>query len=95
MAVIFEASDIRDGAKRALKVMSTTLEDPEVIHRFSQEFRTLSRLEHPNVLRVYECGVHHGRPYFTMERLEGVTLKEEIQNWIWAIINLKTKIGSR
>ena len=55
--------------------MLPTKKEEEVSHRFHQEYRALSRLKHPNVLRVIESGVHEEKPYFVMELLEGNILK--------------------
>ncbi|MCA8923500.1 MAG: protein kinase [Planctomycetes bacterium] len=45
--------------------------------RFRREAEILSRLSHPNVVRVFELAVDEkGRPYFTMELVEGSTLQK-------------------
>ena len=49
--------------------------------RFQREFKALSNLNHPNVLRVFDSGEVNGQPYFTMEYLKGQTLKEHITSW--------------
>ena len=53
----------------------------DLINGFN-EFRALSRLTHPNVLKeVFDSGAHNGLPYFTMELLKGRTLKELVKEW--------------
>jgi tetratricopeptide (TPR) repeat protein len=80
MALIFEAE--RPGIpSRALKIMSNVQKEEEVVQRFHQEFRALSRIDHPNIVRVYESGIHSGRPYFVMDYIKGKVLKEEISSW--------------
>ena len=44
--------------------------------RFEREVELTSRLEHPNIARVYGSGQHHGVPYYTMELIGGMHLDE-------------------
>ncbi len=43
--------------------------------RFAREYRALTRLDHPNIVKVYEFGVHAGSPYLTMELLDGMPVQ--------------------
>lgn len=52
---------------RALKIAR----EPGLRKRFRQELLILAAVRHPNIVRAYEYGEHEGRPYFTMERIEG------------------------
>src|SRR6185369_12566911 len=48
------------------------------------EARALARLSHPNVVNVYDAGMHDGRAFVVMELVEGVTLDrwlEEPRTW--------------
>ena len=71
MGVVFEVSR-GDGPRRALKLMNIV--DTESKVRFEREFRALKRLKHDNVVEVFEAGQHEGRPYFTMQLVDGVPL---------------------
>lgn len=54
---------------------------PEVVARFEQEARTTCRLQHPNVVTVFDVGVGPGGARFlVMELLEGVTLAQLMRN---------------
>jgi len=46
--------------------------------RFLREARAVAALRHPNVVQVHEVGEHDGRPYFTMELMDGGTLAEKL-----------------
>ena len=81
MAIIFEVKHKDHGAHYALKLMYTNQKQEKVTERFSKEYDALSKLQHPNVLRVYERGFHKDLPYFVMELLEGKILREEVKNW--------------
>lgn len=61
----------------ALKVMSTHLmETRESRERFLQEARITSRLMHPNIVSVYDVGLHKGHCYLAMEFVDGLDLKK-------------------
>jgi tetratricopeptide (TPR) repeat protein len=81
MAVVVEVEADDGGPRRALKVMLPTAQQEEVARRFRREFRALSRLDHPGVLRVFEAGVDGDRPWFVMELLEGRELREVVEDW--------------
>ncbi len=82
MARIFEAEHLYTKQRCALKILAPSEEAYRMSERFLQEFRALSRLEHPNVLKVFECGTFQDRPYFSMELLDGTTLKDSIPKWM-------------
>ncbi len=80
MATVYAARDTRNGREVAIKLLhSLQLHDDDVRARFRREFQALSRLDHPNVLAVYESGLHADRPWFSMELLRGRTLAEEAE----------------
>jgi len=79
--VVLEVQDTRTEERRAIKLMLPTPRGDESARRFRGEFRVLARLNHPNVLKVYEGGVYDERPYFVMELLEGQELREAVGSW--------------
>ncbi len=52
--------------------------DPKWMKRFIREARTVSGLNHPNVLTVYEFGMHDSTRFMAMEYVEGATLREHL-----------------
>jgi eukaryotic-like serine/threonine-protein kinase len=54
--------------------------DPKWMQRFIREARTVSSLNHPNVLTVYEFGVHDSTRFMAMEYVDGITLREHLNN---------------
>ena len=70
-----------DPAVCALKLLGSLHGDEAGLARFRREFRTLSRLSHPNVLRVLESGVEDGRPWFSMELIDGEDLRALLPQW--------------
>ena len=81
MASVLSADDDRTGDRVALKLLLAVAHDEEARTRFRREFRALSRLEHDNVLRVYEWGLRGNRPWYSMELITGQDLRAEVENW--------------
>jgi tRNA A-37 threonylcarbamoyl transferase component Bud32 len=57
-------------------------EDPHVVRMFLDEARLGAKLNHPNVVDVYECGLDDGLRYIAMEHIRGKTLTEVIRRAI-------------
>jgi len=63
----------------AIKILPADVAaDPKWMKRFIREARTVSNLNHPNVLTIYEFGVHDSTRFMAMEYVEGVTLREHL-----------------
>jgi len=76
VGTVYKAIDRRSEHPVALKLLSTgTPLDVRVVRRLTREYEALQGLAHPNVVRVYDTGVHRGYPYLTMELVEGLTLR--------------------
>ncbi len=79
MAHVLLASD-PDGRPVALKVLKSARVGTGYA-RFMREFKALSRLRHPNVIRVDALGSLHGHPFITMEYVEGHDLHYAIHTF--------------
>ena len=80
MGEVYRARDARLGRDVAIKVIATALAaDPGRVHRFEQEARAAGQLNHPNILAVYDAGIHDGAPYIVSELLEGESLRSRLQ----------------
>jgi tetratricopeptide (TPR) repeat protein len=64
----------------ALKVMSRAQSTEKSERRFEQEAWIAGRLDHPNIVKVYERGTWEGYPYFSMEVVDGGSLADVIAN---------------
>jgi len=65
----------------AIKLLPTEVAaDPKWMQRFIREARTVSGLNHPNVLTIYEFGVHDSTRFMAMEYVDGVTLREHLNS---------------
>jgi len=72
MGAVFEAEDSLLGRRAAIKLLPRhTRDDPVAAERFLVEARAAARLEHPNVVGVYEVGVHGKDRYIAMHLVRG------------------------
>ncbi|MEJ7759506.1 MAG: protein kinase [Gemmatimonadaceae bacterium] len=78
--VVYLARDPTLGREVAIKLLSQSLSsDPSAIRRFSEEARAASRLDHPNIIAIYEIGrTDDDRLFITMAYHPGETLRERI-----------------
>ena len=75
MGAVYLATDIELDRKVAVKLLAKNLvDDPEVVERFEREARLTAKLDHPNIVPIYDVGRHEGRPFIVMKKLEGDTL---------------------
>src|SRR5262245_21143119 len=70
MGEVFRALDRERGIEVALKLLRDP--EPEKIYRFKREFRALSDVTHPHLVRLYELVSSGDRWFFTMELIDGI-----------------------
>jgi serine/threonine protein kinase len=78
MGTVYRGRDDRLERDVALKVMSKGLADPDSRARFEREAKAAAKLQHPNIVVIYELGEHEGAPFMALELLEGVDLQRGI-----------------
>ncbi len=72
IATVWRVLDSVLGIERALKLLDDEASRMAVFRsRFLTEARVMARLEHPNILRVYDYGDENGRYYLVMELIDG------------------------
>ena len=75
MGVVYLAEQVRYGRKVALKILAPELAaDSGFRDRFEQEWRMAAKLEHPNIVPVYEAGEAEGVLYIAMRYVGGIDL---------------------
>jgi serine/threonine protein kinase/tetratricopeptide (TPR) repeat protein len=77
MGEVYRARDPQLGRELALKVLPEQFSrDEEQLHRFEQEARSASLLNHPSIVTIYDVGRMGDRPYIAMELVAGQTLRQ-------------------
>jgi eukaryotic-like serine/threonine-protein kinase len=80
MAVVYRAEDLTLGRLVAVKVLREALgSEPEFLERFRREARAAARLNHPNIIAVYDVGQDGQSNYIVMEYVEGDDLREMVR----------------
>ena len=79
MATVYKAYHAALDRYVAIKALHPAFgEDQSFLTRFQREARLVAKLEHPNIVPVYDYSEHEGRPYLVMKYIEGDTLKARL-----------------
>lgn len=80
MAVVYKAYDSIDDRIVAVKILKEEyLANEEFRRRFKNESKAIAILSHPNIVKVYDVSFGDRLQYIVMEYIEGITLKEYIE----------------
>jgi eukaryotic-like serine/threonine-protein kinase len=80
MGVVYRARDDTLDRDVAVKVMRSDVADPDSLARFRREARAAARLQHPNIVTVYELGESEGDLFLAMELLTGQDLHQAMRD---------------
>lgn len=81
MGVVYQAHHLKLNRMVALKmVLGGSYSQPEELVRFLGEAQSAARLQHPNIVQIYEVSKHDDRPFFTMEYIEGSSIAQKFGN---------------
>src|SRR5512132_990196 len=79
MGEVYLARDPRINRDVAIKVLPVTFSaDANRLRRFELEAQAVGKLNHPNILSIFDVDTHNGAPYVVYELLEGDTLRERL-----------------
>ena len=77
MAVVYKAKCHRLNRMVAIKILKPELaQDEEIRNRFHDESQAVAKLNHPNIVNVFDVNQSDGVEYIVMELIEGITLKQ-------------------
>jgi len=76
VGTVYRARNVETGAFAAVKVLGPApAVDAVAARRLAREFEVLRELDHPNVVRVFDAGVHEGYSFLAMELVDGLDLR--------------------
>ncbi len=79
MGVVYKAQQKGLNRLVALKmILAGGHAGEELLGRFQTEAEAVAKLQHPNIVQIYEIGQHDGRPFFALEYVDGGTLHERL-----------------
>lgn len=80
MADVYKAVDIMEDRTVAVKILKNEYsENEEFLRRFRNESKAIAVLSHPNIVKIYDVGFSDEIQYIVMEYIDGITLKEFIE----------------
>lgn len=80
MADVYKGIDVIDNKPVAIKILKKEFaENEEFLRRFRNESKAIAVLSHPNIVKIYDVGFSEKIQYIVMEYIDGITLKEYIE----------------
>ena len=90
-AVVGPGGPVPEGTVVAVKVLRQELmHDPDLVRRFKNESKAISLLNHPNIVKVYDVSVSEKLQYIVMEYVDGMTLREYLNERGGRLTNRET-----
>lgn len=80
MSDVYKGIDIMENRTVAVKILKKEFsENEEFVRYFRNESRAIAVLSHPNIVKIFDVGYEHDLQYIVMEYINGITLKECIE----------------
>lgn len=88
MGMVYRCEHIQTGTTLAVKTVKVP--HPGQIEGIRREIRALARLDHPGVVRILDEGIHDGLPFYAMDFLTGVSLRQFCAEFVWGTSSIST-----
>jgi serine/threonine protein kinase/Tfp pilus assembly protein PilF len=86
MGVVYKAKQQNPCRVVAVKMVAAGLPPGSTAWaRFRNEIQAIARLHHPHIVQIYEVGEHDGRPFFSMEYVDGGSLAQQLRGTPFAV----------
>ncbi|MEM6691856.1 MAG: serine/threonine-protein kinase, partial [Planctomycetota bacterium] len=80
MGAVYRGKQVSLDRDVAIKILPREIQSEQLGERFQREAQTLAKLNHPNIVSVFDFGQVEGLYFFIMEFVDGVTLRETLQS---------------
>jgi serine/threonine-protein kinase len=78
MATVYLAQDLRHGRQVAIKLLQPEITTSLTAERFLREISITAKLQHPNILGLFDSGAEEGLCYYVMPFVEGESLRDRL-----------------
>ncbi|HEV8150773.1 MAG TPA: serine/threonine-protein kinase, partial [Gemmatimonadales bacterium] len=78
MATVYLARDLRHGRTVAIKLLQPEITTSLTAERFLREIQITAKLQHPNILGLFDSGAEEGLCYYVMPHVEGDNLRDRL-----------------
>ena len=79
MGLVFKSRHSGLNRVVALKILRQSIANPQELRRFMAEARTVAKLQHPNVVQVFETDIFESFPFIALEYMSGGTLEQNLK----------------
>ena len=74
VSLVHRAKDLVTGQEVAVKIAKTGFDKEHMMHLFLNEIESLSLVDHPNIPKLWDIGLHNDLPYISMDLIKGKTV---------------------
>jgi predicted ATPase/tRNA A-37 threonylcarbamoyl transferase component Bud32 len=88
--IVFKARDTALNRVVAIKMLKSAVSTEEGYSRFMREAQAVAKLNHPNIVSIYDIGKEDEKQFFVLEFIDGMSLRELIRTYPEGICDIQT-----